>query len=57
MENCSAISGTENAKLRPEVGAAGKNEAVEVVGGAHRVNDDVGEGARVEAFDLDVVAE
>lgn len=30
---------------------------MEVVGGAHGVDDDVGEGAGVEAFDLDVVAE
>lgn len=44
-------------KVRPEVRAARENEAVEVVGGAHGLNDDVGEGAGVEAFDLDVVAE
>lgn len=30
---------------------------MEVVGGAHGVDDDVGEGTRVEALDLDVVAE
>lgn len=52
-----AFLAMEKRKLRPEVGAARENEAVEVVGGAHGVNDDVGEGAGVEAFDLDVVAE
>lgn len=41
----------------PEVGAARENEAMELVGGAHGVDDDVGEGTRVEALDLDVVAE
>lgn len=41
----------------PEVGAARENKAMEVVGGAHGVDDDVGEGTRVEALDLDVIAE
>lgn len=41
----------------PEVGAAGEDEAVEVVGGAHGVDGNVGEGAGVEALDLDVLAQ
>lgn len=40
-----------------EVGAAGEDEAVEAVGGAHGVDGEVGEGAGVEALDLDVVAQ
>lgn len=40
-----------------EVGAAGEDEAVEVEGGAHGVDGEVGEGAGVEALDLDVVAQ
>ena len=42
---------------KPEVGAAREDEAVEVVGWAHGVDYDVGEGAVVEALELDVVAE
>lgn len=41
----------------PEIRAARENETVKMVGGAHGINDDVGEGAGVEAFDLDVVTE
>lgn len=41
----------------PEVGAPGEEEAVEVIGGAHGMNDDVGERATVEPFELYVVAE
>lgn len=41
----------------PEVGAAGDDEAVESVGGAHGLDNDVGEGAGAEALGLDVVAE
>ena len=43
--------------LRPEVRATRENKAVKMVSGAHGVNDDVGEGTGVEAFDLDVVTE
>ena len=42
---------------KPEIGAAREDEAVEVVGGAHGVDVDIGEGAVVEALELDVVAE
>lgn len=41
----------------PEVGAAGDDEAVEAVGGAHGLDDDIGEGAGAEALGLHVVAE
>lgn len=41
----------------PEVRAPRENKAVEVVGGAHDVDDDIGETAGVEALHLDVVAE
>lgn len=40
-----------------EVGAAGEDEAVKAVGGAHGLDGEVGEGAGVEALDLDVVAQ
>lgn len=40
-----------------EIGAAGEDEAVEAVGGAHGLDDDVGEGAGAEALGLDVVAQ
>lgn len=42
---------------RPEVGAAREDEAMKVVGGAHGLDDDVGEGAGDESLQLDVVAE
>lgn len=41
----------------PEVGAAREDQTVEVVGGAHGVDDDIGKGAGIEALHLDVVAE
>lgn len=41
--------------MRPEVGTARENEAMEVVGGAHRVDNDVGEGAGTESLHLNVV--
>ena len=41
----------------PEVGAPGEDEAVEPVGGAHGLHDDIGEGPGAEALRLDVVAE
>lgn len=44
-------------EARPEVGAAREDEAVEVVGGAHGVDHDIGEGTGIEPFDLDVIAE
>lgn len=43
--------------MRPEVGTARENEAMEVVGGAHRVDNDVGEGAGTESLHLNVVTE
>lgn len=43
--------------LIPEVRASGEDEAVEVVGGTHGLNDDIGEGAIVEALQLDMIAE
>lgn len=41
----------------PEVGAAGEDEAVEVISGAHGVHNDVREGAIIETFELYMVAE
>lgn len=44
-------------KSRPEVGAAREDEAMEVVGGAHGLDDDVREGAGDKSLQLDVIAE
>lgn len=41
----------------PEVGAAREDQTVEAVGGAHSVDDDIGERAGVEALHLNMVAE
>jgi hypothetical protein len=41
----------------PEVGAAGEDEAVEVVGGTHGLDDHVREGAGTESLRLYVVTQ
>lgn len=44
-------------KRKPEVRTAREDQAMKAVGGAHCVDDDVREGTRSEALQLDVVAE
>jgi hypothetical protein len=41
----------------PEVGAAGEDEAVEMVGGTHGLDDHVGEGAGAESLRLNVATQ
>lgn len=43
-------------KRKPEVRTAREDQAMKAVGGAHCVDDDVREGTRSEALQLDVVA-
>ena len=53
------FSFTERAgkKRKPEVRTAREDQAMKSVSGAHCVDDDVREGTRIEALQLDVVAE
>ena len=41
----------------PKVGTPGEYEAMEVIGGSHGVQNDVGEHAVVKPFQLDMIAE
>lgn len=41
----------------PEIRTAREDKTVEVISGTHGIDDDIREGTRIEAFDLDMLAE
>lgn len=40
----------------PEIRTAGEDKAMEVISGAHCIDNDVGERAGIETFNLDMLA-
>lgn len=65
IDRCRAITITKLNKIielncvnqLPEIGTAREDKPMKVISGTHGINDDIGEGTRIEAFDLDMLAE